>query len=102
MGRSGEMTRFAIRLAVAACVLQLFASACGGGNSGQPASGGAAAPAGGTSAAKDDDKQWTLQNKNYASTRYSTRDSITGDNVKNLKVAWTFSTGVLRGHEGAP
>ena len=24
------------------------------------------------------------------------------DNVKDLKVAWTFSTGVLRGHEGSP
>jgi glucose dehydrogenase len=22
--------------------------------------------------------------------------------VKDLKVAWTFSTGVLRGHEGSP
>ena len=23
-------------------------------------------------------------------------------NVKNLRPAWTFSTGVLRGHEGGP
>ena len=29
-------------------------------------------------------------------------DQINKDNVKNLKVAWTFSTGVLRGHEGSP
>ena len=29
-------------------------------------------------------------------------NQITRDNVKNLKVAWTFSTGVLRGHEGSP
>ncbi|MCJ2106723.1 PQQ-dependent dehydrogenase, methanol/ethanol family, partial [Methylobacterium sp. E-041] len=29
-------------------------------------------------------------------------DQINKDNVKNLQVAWTFSTGVLRGHEGAP
>jgi PQQ-dependent dehydrogenase (methanol/ethanol family) len=50
----------------------------------------------------DDDKQWTMQNKNYASTRYSGLDSINTENIKNLKVAWTFSTGVLRGHEGAP
>jgi PQQ-dependent dehydrogenase (methanol/ethanol family) len=98
MEGESEMTRLAIRLAVAACLLQVFTSACGGGNSSQPAGGGATA----SSAAKEDDKQWTMQNKNYASTRYSTLDSVTADNVKNLKVAWTFSTGVLRGHEGGP
>src|SRR5580765_6565261 len=85
MEGESEMTRFAIRLAVAACLVQVFTSACG--TSEQP---------------KDEDKQWTMQNKNYASTRYSTLNSITTDNVKNLKVAWTFSTGVLRGHEGGP
>jgi lanthanide-dependent methanol dehydrogenase len=50
----------------------------------------------------DEDKQWTMQNKNYASTRYSGLDQVNTENIKNLKVAWTFSTGVLRGHEGAP
>jgi PQQ-dependent dehydrogenase (methanol/ethanol family) len=54
------------------------------------------------SAPSEEDKQWTMQNKNYASTRYSGLDSINTDTVKNLKVAWTFSTGVLRGHEGGP
>ena len=39
---------------------------------------------------------------NYANWRYSELDQITKDNVKNLQVAWTFSTGVLRGHEGGP
>jgi PQQ-dependent dehydrogenase (methanol/ethanol family) len=29
-------------------------------------------------------------------------DQINTKNVSNLKVAWTFSTGVLRGHEGSP
>src|SRR5215468_1200316 len=61
------------------------------------------APGGPTkSAATDEDKQWTMQNKNYASTRYSGLDQVNTDNIKSLKVAWTFSTGVLRGHEGAP
>jgi PQQ-dependent dehydrogenase (methanol/ethanol family) len=40
--------------------------------------------------------------KDYASTRYSGLGEINTGNVKNLKVAWTFSTGVVRGHEGAP
>ncbi|HEX3992718.1 MAG TPA: PQQ-binding-like beta-propeller repeat protein, partial [Acetobacteraceae bacterium] len=38
----------------------------------------------------------------YDNQRYSTLDKITAQNVGRLQVAWTFSTGVLRGHEGAP
>ena len=49
-----------------------------------------------------DPKQWTLQTGDYTNQRYSKLDQITRDNVKTLKVAWTFSTGVLRGHEGSP
>lgn len=49
-----------------------------------------------------DPNQWAIQTGDYANTRYSKLDQINRDNVKNLKVAWTFSTGVLRGHEGAP
>jgi len=40
--------------------------------------------------------------KNYASTRYSTLDQISTNNVRDLKLAWTFSTGLTRGHEAAP
>ena len=60
------------------------------------------APAAAPRPHRDADKQWTMPNKNYASTRYSALNEINTDNVKNLKVAWTFSTGVLRGHEGEP
>jgi Glucose dehydrogenase len=45
---------------------------------------------------------WALQTGDYANTRYSKLDQINASNVKNLQVAWTFSTGVLRGHEGSP
>ena len=38
----------------------------------------------------------------YANTRYSKLNQITAANVGKLQVAWTFSTGVLRGHEGGP
>ena len=47
-------------------------------------------------------EQWVLQTGDYANQRYSKLDQINRDNVRNLKVAWTFSTGVLRGHEGSP
>jgi PQQ-dependent dehydrogenase (methanol/ethanol family) len=49
-----------------------------------------------------DAKQWVMPAGNYAATRHSTLKQITADNVGKLQVAWTFSTGVLRGHEGAP
>src|SRR4051812_10437140 len=45
---------------------------------------------------------WVMPNGNYASTRYSTLSQINKDNVGKLQPAWTFSTGVLRGHEGGP
>ncbi|MBK3734352.1 PQQ-dependent dehydrogenase (methanol/ethanol family) [Azospirillum brasilense] len=45
---------------------------------------------------------WASQLGNYAGQRYSPLNQITTDNVKNLQVAWSFSTGVLRGHEGGP
>jgi lanthanide-dependent methanol dehydrogenase len=49
-----------------------------------------------------DAKQWVMQAGNFANTRYSTLKQITTDNVGKLQVAWSFSTGVLRGHEGGP
>jgi lanthanide-dependent methanol dehydrogenase len=49
-----------------------------------------------------DDGQWVRPAKDYASTRYSSLDQINTSNAKQLKVAWTFSTGMDRGHEAAP
>ncbi|CAA0088768.1 Methanol dehydrogenase [cytochrome c] subunit 1 [Starkeya nomas] len=49
-----------------------------------------------------DPKQWGIQTGDYANTRYSKLDQINAANVGKLQVAWTFSTGVLRGHEGGP
>ncbi|MGA8997813.1 MAG: lanthanide-dependent methanol dehydrogenase XoxF5 [Pseudolabrys sp.] len=47
-------------------------------------------------------KDWVMPTGNYANTRYSELKQITADNVGKLQAAWTFSTGVLRGHEGGP
>jgi PQQ-dependent dehydrogenase (methanol/ethanol family) len=47
-------------------------------------------------------KDWVMPTGNYANQRYSALKQITADNVGKLQVAWTFSTGVLRGHEGGP
>ncbi|MEY4767868.1 MAG: hypothetical protein RL637_507 [Pseudomonadota bacterium] len=45
---------------------------------------------------------WATALGNYAGTRYSELKQITTENVKNLQPAWSFSTGILRGHEGGP
>jgi len=47
-------------------------------------------------------KDWVMPTGDYANTRYSKLKQINSGNVGKLQVAWTFSTGVLRGHEGAP
>ena len=49
-----------------------------------------------------DPNNWASQSGDYTLQRYSKLDQINTNNVKDLKVAWTFSTGVLRGHEGSP
>ena len=56
----------------------------------------AAAPAG------QADGEWSLPARDYASTRFSPLHEVNRANVKSLKVAFTFSTSVLRGHEAAP
>lgn len=48
------------------------------------------------------DSQWIMPAKNYASARFSEESQINVTNVKQLQAAWTFSTGVLHGHEAAP
>ncbi len=47
-------------------------------------------------------KNWAAQAGNMENHRYSQLKQINKANVKNMKVAWMFSTGVLRGHEGSP
>src|SRR5262245_24672237 len=49
-----------------------------------------------------DNGQWTLPGKDYAGIRYSGLTRITPANAAQLRPVWTFSTGVLGGHEGQP
>ena len=49
-----------------------------------------------------EDGQWTMPSKDYAATRYSGLAEITAQNARSLHPVWTFSTGVLGGHEGQP
>jgi len=45
---------------------------------------------------------WASQAGDYANHRYSELNQVNQGNVNKLQVAWTLSTGVLRGHEGSP
>jgi len=49
-----------------------------------------------------EDGQWLMAAKDYANTRFSGLQQINTANASQLKVAWTFSTGLIRGHEAAP
>jgi PQQ-dependent dehydrogenase (methanol/ethanol family) len=53
-------------------------------------------------AASKDDGQWTMPAKDYASTRFSGLSQINAVNARRLRALWSFSTGVLGGHEGQP
>ncbi|HET9776757.1 MAG TPA: PQQ-binding-like beta-propeller repeat protein, partial [Gemmatimonadaceae bacterium] len=57
---------------------------------------------GGAIATEPEDGEWVRPAKTYSSTRFSGLNEITADNVKSLHLAWTFGTGILRGHEAAP
>ena len=95
-----------------ALVLTALSAACGPdgparGDEAARASEGAAAP--GTRATAEpmlppgaDQGEWTIPARDYGSTRYSPLEQITTENVGALRLAWSFSTGVLRGHEAAP
>ncbi|HEY4038570.1 MAG TPA: PQQ-dependent dehydrogenase, methanol/ethanol family, partial [Burkholderiaceae bacterium] len=69
--------------------------------------GAAAAAVAGTALANSDlakleanPDNWAAQSGDFALTRHSKLTQINKGNVHKLQVAWTFSTGVLRGHEG--
>ena len=63
----------------------------------------------GVAAANADVEKQTADPKNHAmqagdmfNQRYSKLTQINAQNVGKMQVAWMFSTGVLRGHEGSP
>jgi PQQ-dependent dehydrogenase (methanol/ethanol family) len=47
-------------------------------------------------------KNWAMQAGDMYNQRYSKLNQINKGNVGKMQVAWLFSTGVLRGHEGSP
>lgn len=94
-------------LAAAVCLTLTIAGAMQGGCSRKPPSESieparVGTASGQSASALPDDGQWTMPAKDYASTRYSGLDQITTETAKDLKLAFTFSTGLLRGHEAAP
>ncbi|RFC63515.1 PQQ-dependent dehydrogenase, methanol/ethanol family [Fulvimarina endophytica] len=50
----------------------------------------------------NDPQNWVMTGRNYDANNYSKSTEINKDTVADLKPAWSFSTGVLHGHEGTP
>ena len=48
-------------------------------------------------ALSQDANNWVMWGRTYDGSRYSPLDQINKENAGDLQVAWTFSTGVLRG-----
>ena len=49
-----------------------------------------------------DSNNWAAPRGDYTNQAHSKLTQINQENVKGLKAAWTFATGVNRGHEGSP
>jgi methanol dehydrogenase (cytochrome c) subunit 1 len=49
-----------------------------------------------------EDTNWAMQTKDYGATHFSDMTQINAHNVQHLQPVWSFSTGVLNGHEGGP
>ncbi|HET6837820.1 MAG TPA: PQQ-dependent dehydrogenase, methanol/ethanol family, partial [Gemmatimonadales bacterium] len=85
----------------------LITAACGRepppeGSTAKVGTSAAGTPAAAAKPASQDDGMWPMPARSYDATRYSHQTEITRANVSNLREAWSFSTGVLRGHEAAP
>jgi lanthanide-dependent methanol dehydrogenase len=49
-----------------------------------------------------DHGEWRMASRDYAHTRFAPFTQINTENVGELQLQWTFTTGHLRGHEAAP
>lgn len=87
-------------------LLLVSAVACTGGDSGSAAVANSPAIVAdariGTPPPANSAGQWVMPAGDYANSRYSALSEINASNAAQLKASWTFSTGVLRGHEGQP
>ncbi len=91
----------------AVCLLVSSQAGCRAGGESSPPAKATATPAaprdtGPVPASPADDGEWRIPAKDYASTRFSGLDQITTGNVARLQPEFSFSTGVLRGHEAVP
>ena len=50
----------------------------------------------------ENNDNWVMPGRTYEAQNYSPLNQINAANVKQLRVSWTFSDGLLNGHEGAP
>jgi len=99
--KSQDMTvsRAGCRRPWAAYPIAAFAIWCSGALAAAPAPGGASSPANSASSPSGD---WPVVGYDTQGTRFSPLDQINASNVRTLKLAFSFPTGVQKGHEAAP
>jgi PQQ-dependent dehydrogenase (methanol/ethanol family) len=91
-----------LRLVVSAALL-ILATACEMPEKASQAPGTSSTKASGVTAMiPPEDGQWLSVQKDYANTRFSGLSQINLSNIDQLKVATTFSTGFVAGHEATP
>jgi lanthanide-dependent methanol dehydrogenase len=89
-------------LSVLSCQRGADGAAPGAAANTPPAAGIVVDTAAAARAAAGDDGQWVRSARDYAGTRYSPLGQVDVSNAARLELAWSFSTGVDRGHEAAP
>ena len=67
-----------------------------------PATGGTARTLGAATVPTAADAEWVVPAKDWSSTRFSALADLSVQTAPRLRESWSFSTGVLRGHEAAP
>jgi PQQ-dependent dehydrogenase (methanol/ethanol family) len=87
------------RRAPLACVIAALALWCLDAVAATPVASGASAPASSASAPSGD---WPFVGHDTQGTRFSPLDQINAGNVGSLKLAFSFPTGLDKGHEAAP
>jgi len=99
------ITALGFRLSAFAAIGSVLLAACGKQTSATADSAGSVAQVRGASIAfprSGSADEWPMPGGDYSNSRYSELAQITPANATRLRAAWTFSTGVLRGHEGQP
>jgi Glucose dehydrogenase len=111
VGFMGTALHQTVQLSVSACLIGIFMAGCGGreGAGGKQEGQGKGATSMTASQADSamrsamaDSAEWPSYGRDYTNQRYSPLTQVTPANVKDLKLAWSYRTGVPHAFETSP